>query len=167
MGNLVQSKINLDSALDAFFGDQIDTSEIANVKYDLSSTKKALNKRFINSQKEFLHIISQSGNTTSRQETDNGFILRNVDIKKNRITGETYTEINTVQFFHHKDITTVKLRNITIDRLEKHQHVERNSISFDLTKFLKTKRLGSTEVIIDNIKNMFQSLSTGPQLRLE
>ena len=60
------------------------------------------------------------------------------------------------------------MRNITIDRIEKIQHIERNSISFDLNSLQMAKRLnGSRENFMDQVKNVFHQLNGNAQLRLE
>lgn len=170
MGNLSNQRFDIESALGTFFGSK-NESQIANLNYEIEKTEtSSIRKRLIKSRKDFLHVISQSGDTTSHKETENGFILRNVDIKKNKLTGQTFTEINTVQFFVQKDNTQVRMRNITIDRIEKVQHIERNSISFDLTKFLNSKRLtDSRENFMEQVRGMFLQLHGGTQgqLRLE
>ena len=174
MGNLTNKRFDVESAISAFFGSK-NESQIANLNYEVEKKDiSSIRKRLIKSRKDFLHIISQSGNTTSSKgsatqtETENGFIIRNVDIKKNKSTGQTFTEISTVQFFLQNDNTQVKMRNITIDRIEKIQHIERNSISFDLNSLQMAKRLnGSRENFMDQVKNVFHQLNGNAQLRLE
>lgn len=170
MGNLSNKRFDIESALGAFFGSK-NESQIANLNYDIEKRdSSSIRKRLIKSRKDFLHVISQSGDKTSHKETENGFILRNVDIKKNKVTGQTFTEINTVQFFIQDENTQVRMRNITIDRIEKVQHVERNSISFDLNKLLNCRGLtDSRENFMDQVRGMFHQLQGGQasQLRLE
>lgn len=168
MGNLSNKRFDIESALGAFFGSK-NESEIANLNYEIEKKDtSSIRKRLIKSRKDFLHVISQSGDKTTHKETENGFIIRNVDIKKNKLTGQTFTEINTVQFFHQKESTQVRMRNITIDRVEKVQHVERNSISFDLNKLLNSRRLSdSRENFMEQVRGMFHHLNGQNQLRLE